>query len=58
MRPGVSLETSRVTIVLMKSCAPSPSMSTLRSMVKSIRPAASRTARYSSCVSVTTVGAQ
>jgi hypothetical protein len=54
----VSLETSRVTIELTKSSAPGPSMSTLRSIEKSISAAASRQARYSSSMSVTTIGAQ
>ena len=58
MRAGVSFETSRVTIELTSSSAPGPSRSTFRSIVKSISPAVSRTARYSSSVSVTTVGAQ
>ena len=58
IRPGVSLETSRVTIELTRSSAPGPSRSTLRSIVKSISPAVSRTARYSSSVDVTSVGAQ
>ena len=58
MRPGVSVDTSRVTIEFTSSSAPGPSRSTFRSMVKSMSPAVSRTARYSSAVSVTTVGAQ
>src|SRR5271166_5434367 len=57
MCPGPTFSRSRVTIELRSSRAPGPVRSILRSIEKSMSPAVSRTARYSSSVSVTTEGA-
>ncbi len=58
MRRCVTRDRSRVTTESTNSTAPGPSMSTLRSIEKSISAAASRHARYSPAVSETTAGAR